>query len=419
MPPPPPPGTNVLGLYTYIRGNPSLDELCSRIYRFNVTHGTQQIPEQLQEKVKVWFRQHPEEDPQKAVKRALEQTVLRIINKWTLEQTVYNELRGKRPINSAAPTRRVSNNNIKNSSSGESKNNVHPDCDFCRPHLFTAVEPWGRIERSTLVSASNVAKCSGAHGMFVFKEHDPISYVRDTPLLICDIVQASREWFNGAHRHYGSACYPMLTWNCLGRAGASQHHGHCQLFLAEDVPFGQHLVYADAALRYQQEHQSDYFSDVTKLHSAVGLSVDVGESVVLGTLTSKAGKEVVVMANLDLLGEGNSASDSAWNDFAKAIYLCLNTFLGRLGVTAFNVGVYFPQIGVSKEQEEIGFPKTFPVYARIVDRGDPQCKTTDMCGTEIFAQHCSPDNPVDIINSIRLNLSNVEKIMKELAEQEA
>ena len=120
-----------------------------------------------------------------------------------------------------------------------------------------------------VVSASNLFKyCAAAHGLLLFKHHDPLAF---TAADVLQLLLAGSRWFDaaaaaaaasisaGAERSGSSgapsagsipvttpsqqpswpsqpACrwfWPLLLWNNLPRAGASQFHGHAQTALSE------------------------------------------------------------------------------------------------------------------------------------------------------------------------------------------
>ena len=43
------------------------------------------------------------------------------------------------------------------------------------------------------------------------------------------LFAASHQWFQTAAKEHPQAEWPLLVWNCLPRAGASQFHGHAQV----------------------------------------------------------------------------------------------------------------------------------------------------------------------------------------------
>lgn len=46
---------------------------------------------------------------------------------------------------------------------------------------------------------------------------------------MADVLTAAEEWFQRACHAHPMAVWPLLVWNSLPRAGASQFHGHAQV----------------------------------------------------------------------------------------------------------------------------------------------------------------------------------------------
>ena len=49
-------------------------------------------------------------------------------------------------------------------------------CDFCHWRELTAADTFGRVENEHAVSASNLFKISGLHGVLLFKHHHPLEF---------------------------------------------------------------------------------------------------------------------------------------------------------------------------------------------------------------------------------------------------
>lgn len=119
------------------------------------------------------------------------------------------------------------------------------------------------------MSASNLFKyCAPAHGLLLFKHHDPLAF---TAADVQQLLLAGSRWFvaaavaasgsaggqcSGSSRALSAGValvtpssqqasqpsqtasrqlWPLLLWNTLPRAGASQFHGHAQTALSEVI----------------------------------------------------------------------------------------------------------------------------------------------------------------------------------------
>ena len=97
---------------------------------------------------------------------------------------------------------------------------------FCHPEERTPEDVFGRVRSKHCVTASNVAKYDGFHGLIVFDDHDPLDLTAEK---VDDYVCVALEWLGKAQEADPEARYPFLMWNCLWRAGSSVVHGHAQV----------------------------------------------------------------------------------------------------------------------------------------------------------------------------------------------
>ena len=89
---------------------------------------------------------------------------------------------------------------------------------FCEPELNTPEDVFGRIRGRHAITASNIAKYDGFHGVVIFEEHDPLAFTADS---VQDAIDVSKQWFQKCHEIDDSAIYPLVMWNCLWKSGAS------------------------------------------------------------------------------------------------------------------------------------------------------------------------------------------------------
>ena len=98
------------------------------------------------------------------------------------------------------------------------------------------------------MSASNLFKAHGLHGLLLFKHHDPLVF---SHAQLADMLAVAAAWFAEARRSRPAAIHPLLLWNCLPRSGASQFHGHTQTMLS-DYPFPEVRAGTDAGARCER-----------------------------------------------------------------------------------------------------------------------------------------------------------------------
>ena len=92
------------------------------------------------------------------------------------------------------------------------------------------------------------------------------------------------------------ARYPLITWNCLPKSGATIVHSHWQIAIAHAQPYTRVEIWRRAILVYRQQTNRDYIDDLYSIHEQLGLDLSS-----LGTrswvhLTPLRSREVVVVA---------------------------------------------------------------------------------------------------------------------------
>ena len=232
------------------------------------------------------------------------------------------------------------------------------------------------------VTASNVAKYDGLHGVVVFDEHHPLRF---TAAQVADYVETAQRWAQAAHQTDPDACYPFFLWNCLWRSGASILHGHAQMLLTRGMHYARVEAWRRAALRYRVAHNADYFDDLVAVYRALGLAVDHGAASIYPTLTPFKERETHIVARcLD-------------GDLTGALYRALRTFVERLGVRSFNAVLYQPPLAPVEEDWD-----GFPFVVRLIDRGDPANNRSDIGSMEMFAQSVVTSDPFQVAEAIRI-----------------
>ncbi len=173
-------------------------------------------------------------------------------------------------------------------------------------------------------------------------------------------------------------------WNCLWKSGASIVHGHLQVTMSRDMHYGRVEHLRRAALTYEHTYGSDYFEDLFAAHLCLGLAMMSDGTKVLAYLTPIKEKEVLLIA------------DTLDRSFKKTVYEVTRCLVDTLGAASFNMAVYMPPM--SSTDEDWG---GFPVVARIVDRGDPSIRTSDIGAMELYASSVVSSDPFKLARSLR------------------
>jgi len=335
--------------------------LAERIFDVSATTGRLSPPEAMRAWIEKSFG---------SVDAVTEQPIVRVTNNVTLEGSLFNGLRASRPLDTG-----VSLDLDREISATEGD-------PFCRPEEGTPADVFGRVRGEYSVTASNVAKYDGFHGVIVFDDHNPLKL---TPEKVADYVDVGLRWAREANRVDPEARYPVLMWNCLGRAGGSNNHGHAQVTATRGTHYPKVERLRRAAATYRNEHGSDYFGDLHRVHDALGLSVPVEDGVrAFASLSPIKEKELVVI--------GGSPNDGALH---RTVGELLRAYVHKLGVRAFNVAFYLPPLA-EVEEDWSGFPAV--VY--IVDRGDPANRTSDIGAMELYAASVVASDPFAVARAL-------------------
>jgi len=330
-----------------------------RIFQVQTTVGELTAPPAMHD----WIRQHFG-----SLDAVQKQRIVKVTNLITLEGALFNELRAGRPMEARSTTdlQQTIQSNL-----GD---------PFCRPLEGTPEDVFGRVKGKHCLTASNVAKYDGFHGLVVFDEHNPLLFSAEQ---ISDYIDTALRWGRQAHCVDKSARYFFLLWNCLWKSGASILHGHMQMTLGRGMHYAKVEHVRRAALLYSIGHGTSYFDDWYSVHKSLGLAVEQGQVRVLANLTPVKEKEVILMAQHP--GE----------ELYRAIYQVLHCLVGSLGVTSFNLVWWMKAIDSVPEDW-----RGFPVMVRIVDRGDPNNRTADIGAMEIYGSSVITSDPFRIADAL-------------------
>ncbi len=339
--------------------SPQQRALFQRIFHLSTTTGRLVPPVQMHAWIESYFG---------SVEAVSEQLIVKLTNTITWEGALFNELRASRPME--ARDTAALEAEIQQSFGGP----------FCHPRTGTPADTFGRVEGAHGLTASNIAKYDGFHGLVVFAKHNPLHFSREE---ISDHLNTALVWARRAHAEDPQAKYPFLMWNCLWKSGASIIHGHMQMTLSRDMHYSRVESLRRAALSYRESYRRNYFADLAEVHRALGLAYEMGTAQVLAYLTPIKEKELLIL-------DGEVSSE-----MVEAIHQALRCFQERLGVQSFNLAISLPPLA-EVEEDWSGFP----VLARLVDRGDPLNRTADMGAMELYAASVIASDPFRVAQAL-------------------
>lgn len=343
------------------------------IYRVERIEGRAIVPTPMRDWVQQRFG---------SIAAAERQTVVKVVNWLTLEGALFNPLRARRMAAQAT-----------NDAELEQwiAEELAVQTMFRDPLRLTTEDPFGRVRGRWCTSASNVAKYDGLHGLIVFDEPHPLRF--DTERL-SDYLETALRWLAAAHAYDPQAIYPVITWNCLPKSGATIMHGHMQPVLSRTLPFARAELWRRAALAYAVQHpERDYYADLADLHAALGLDLPTPPGIrALAHLTPLRPREIVALAT-----PGGHTPDD-WQPDVAALAEFLGDCLARLqasGMRTFNMALLCPPIGGHADW------RTTPLVLRLGDRGDPLSPRGDLGAMELYATGVITTDPFETCQILR------------------
>ncbi|MBN1792580.1 hypothetical protein JW826_02755 [Candidatus Woesearchaeota archaeon] len=348
-------------------------ELFDRFFSVHESIGHLTLPEEMKPWADKTFGDH---------KYLEEQKIVKIFNKQTFEDGLYNDVRSRRPM--------VVDNNenlLKDIKEAEGDN-------FCHPLTGSPENRFGRVRGKHCVTAANVAKYDSLSGMVIFKKHNPLEVDRKD---VKDYLEVIRKWFAKAHEYNPKAIFPFIMWNCLWRSGGSMIHGHMQMILGEEVHYGEPELLKHLKLEYAEKYNAEFFKDIYQVHESIGLGIRKGDVRIFTNIVPRKEKEITIFA------------DKFTPEFEDVLYKCVRCLMDDFGVQTFNVGIILPPL------EKVEGWEGFPIYARILDRGDLRNKTTDFGGMEVYARSylITTTNTYQIIEKLKEKFENpIKRLFK-------
>ena len=351
--------------------SPQLRDVWARMFNVSMATGTTVAPASMH----AWIAQQFGN-----LRDVQEQTIIRVINRMTLEETLFNPLRARRPAAADGPDGEALEQWIVEELAARDI--------FGSPEEQTTADVFGRVRGQFCVTAANVAKYEGWHGLVIFDEPHPLRWSRAQ---LRDYLDTAWRWLLAAHAHDPAALYPIIVWNCLPKSGATLMHGHMQVALAHGQAYAHVEQWRRAAASYRSTWQQNYFDDLFALHAALELDVLHATNVrALASLTPQRSREVVVVSSM------SRPRAMQLQSLADGLYHVLRGLMDTQHMRAFNVGVVLPPLGRTLEDWS-----DMPLFARVMDRGAPLSRHSDIGAVELMATGCVVTDPFDVAVRLR------------------
>ena len=356
--------TSIVGLADAIDSLPAdARAAAQRIFTVSMTTGKLDAPAEMHPWITKLFG---------SVEAVAEQRIVRVTNNVTFDGALFNDLRAMRPIE------------VKGGDEVRATIEGARNDPFDHPLTGTPADTFGRIKGEHGITASNVAKYDGYHGVLVFDEHDPLAPMDAS--IVRDHLVTTRRWGEAALGADPAARYLFVLWNCLWRAGGSIVHGHMQMTATRGAHYPKVELLRRQALAYAAANGRDYFDDLWLVHDALGLGVQVEGARIVASLVPIKEREVLIL--------GRSGADPA--SLADGIARVVRTYRAA-GAVAYNMALYIPPLSPDGEDW-----RRFPPIARLVDRGDPANRTSDIGAMELYAASVIATDPYRVIDALRV-----------------
>lgn len=300
-----------------------------------------------------------------------EQRVVKVTNIATLEATLFAPLRARRPIDGSSGGRNLADEIA-----------ATDDDPFCSPETGTPAEPFGRVRGAHMVSGANAAMADAHHAVLVFDTHDPLAFDAS---LVADLFSTGREWADRARADDAEAANYMLIWNCLWRAGGSIVHGHAQALLGSGLHYAHLERFHRAAVAYRGAHDRDLVADLVELHRDLGLAMESSGVTTIAHLTPIKERELLVI--------GRPGLDERDPAFTDAVARALIAYRDQIGVSSFNLALWRAPLD--------GRWPEFAPMVRLVDRGDPFSRPSDIGAMELYGTPIVGSDPYEVMSQLR------------------
>ena len=335
-------------------------EVFHRVFHLHTSVGRLDPPESM----RVWIEKHFG-----SVDAVRMQEVVKVTNLVTWEESLFNDLRARRPMPDQTGQRFVERALDRN------------DDPFCSPLDNTPADMFGRMQGRHAITASNVAKADALHGVIIFERHNPFEFTEDD---VIDYVDTALRWAQQAHAQEPASKYFFFIWNCSWKAGASILHGHAQATLTQGMHYAKVEKLRRDSLAYARQYGHSYFDDLFNTHRSLELGFRWRDIGVMSYLTPIKDGETLLVA------------DSMSEDLQRALYRVLQARRDGRRFQSFNVALYMPPIaGVDEDWSH------FPTIFRIVSRGDPMSLTSDIGAMELYAASVIGTDPFLVADQLR------------------
>jgi hypothetical protein len=339
-----------------------------RLYEIELNEGLSEVPPELEGWLAEQFG---------SVEAVRRQRIVRVTNRWSLDGALFSPLRGSRPHDGG---RLDAFARLVEATRGDA---------FCRPETGTPADTWGRVRGRRTITGANAARYDARHGLVIFDEHDPLAFDEES---VVDMLAVGREWAERGHAEDPEAWAYLLIWNGGPRAGGSIVHGHAQVLLGRGSHYPRVERLRRDAVAYQRATGGSFLEDLTAVHRDVGLVIAEADGVAtLSALAPVKEREIVIV--------GKPGMDERDPAFADVVARTVVAYRDTLGVRAFNLALQRPPIDPGLAARD-GW-ELIPPIVHLVDRGDPDSRSSDIGAMELYATAVVGGDPFTMAERMR------------------
>ena len=367
--------TRIADLPELIAGLPAADrQRAESLFDITLAEGLTDPPPELTP----WLERHFG-----SVEAVRHQRVVRVMARWSREGTLFAPLRARRPMSGGSHDAFA---RLVEATVGD---------EFCNPETGTPADTWGRIRGRRSITAANAAKYDGRHGVVISDQHDPLAFDHD---LVVDMLKGGRAWAERGRSEDPSASNYLLIWNCGPRAGGSIVHGHAQVLLGRDPHYAGVERLRTQALAHSDATGGALLGDLVSVHRELGLVISEADGVAaLASLAPIKERELWIV--------GQAGMDELHPAFVSMVARTAVAYRDALGVRAFNLVLQRPPLDPGRATRD-GWEQLAPLV-RMVDRGDPDTRSSDIGAMELYAAAVVGSDPFEVAEQLRAAMRSV------------
>ena len=333
---------------------PQVLALLSYLYRVEVSMDHVTIPEPMEVMVKEkWLG-----GDRNLIEQFVNPKLLIVTDRYIHTTATVNPLRAKRP-KPGGSGRAFVDEEIEKSRAG---------CNFCTKKL-TLQDVFGRVEweKAGIFTAENSFRFYDFNGLVIpekIHNYMDIDYETFHAMVAYNAVL----WYGNVHRLHPDRTHPVMVWDVLGKAGASQVHPHMQVFMGRGYYPGRMGSLEAARNTYKSDLGRDYLQDIIDLHISLGLGVRYKTAVAIVPINPTKDNEIWV------IGEPGSISD-----FTRLWFIAQKTYLEELEVYCYSQGIALPTSSFTSDVTGGDL-----MIAKLGARGDCASSYNDVSSLELY-----------------------------------